>query len=203
VGRMSDEKERFVPTPEELEEGALQRRRRKSADRGDEAVEEKPRPKFSLLRGRGVGRRRKYVKVDDVEASTRSAEATEAASAATEAPPATTQPTTGPQPVQGVQPQEAAQRVKSITVPARKPKAPRPKYEPYSKEAQFFQKATDKGHQMGDLVAAPNSTNLEAFCNRCEMRGELVVVREENYSNVTNHHFRGQAINRSCTSQHE
>lgn len=198
MGSVSDENERIVPTPEELEQGVLERRRRRSDGDGDRVSEVKPRRRLSLFRGRGVGRRRKYVTVDR---ATNSTGVTKEADGPTQPVVEPVEETKAPAPTSET---AGGMRVRSVSVPTRRSKAPaKDKYEPYSKEAQFYRKAIDRGHQMGKLVPVSNTTNLEAVCVRCGMRGELVVVFEENWSNVTNHHFRGPAINRTCNGPTE
>lgn len=222
MGSMKEPTERLVPTPEELERGSLERRENRAGGREETRSEEERGWRRLFSRGRGVGRRRKYVKVARTSRTTSVVEeppppgasrlpepAEKSGSAATaqkteSLPDPTPHADTLPaKPAADPVPEVSARRVKSVTVPSRRPSAPpkpkpKPKYKPYSKEAQFFEKATSKGHDMGPLVKVPYSTNFEATCQRCQMKGELVVEIEDNYANVTNHIYRGHAINRSC-----
>ena len=193
MGSVKEKDERIVPTPEELEQGLFERRRRRADSEPDGARETKPRRGLTLFRGRGVGRRRKYVKVDRLRGSSDDRGEVED-STQTQVPPAPESRL-----IESDAERSTEMRVRSVSLPTRRRKAPEPeKYQPYSKEAQFYEKATAKGHQMGALDRIPNSTNFEAVCERCGMRGELVVEFEENWSNLANHHFRGPAINRTC-----
>ena len=179
---MSD-RDRYVPTPEELEEGKLKKRKR-DGDQDGEA--EEPKRLLNFLRRRtGVGKRRKYEEAESkkVDPKARSSASEDAGSETTEASPVA---------------EPAGNRVRSVRVRRRETKTVTPLYPPNSPQAVFHQKATSKGHKMGQLGRVANSPNWTAVCEACGMDGELVVQYDENYANQTYELPRGGVIERTC-----
>ena len=179
---MSD-RDRYVPTPEELEEGKLKKLKR---DEGQDGEAEEPKRLLNFLRRRtGVGKRRKYEEAEskkvDPKAPARALD--DADLEATEASPLG---------------KPAGNRVRSVRVRRRETKTVTPLYPPNSPQAVFHQKATSKGHKMGQLKRVPNSPNWIAACEACGLDGELVIQHDENYVNQTYELPRGAVIERTC-----
>lgn len=193
MGELSEGSDRWVPTPEELEEGVKARRRR---DRGasEESVEKPKQKRFSLLRKLGVGRSRRYVEVEPSRATPKSRESVEGDRAAET--PSQERGTTRNDPLT---PESEGRRVESVRLPKRTKKPAKPKYAKYSKEARFYTAAERNGHQMGELEPVPHSSNYYSRCTNCGLEGELVIQHEENYANQTYELPRGPAIERRCT----
>ena len=207
---MKDKDERLIPTPEEIEAGELTRRRA-AKDAKEFVVEKTEKRGFSLSRGRNVGRRRKYVKVKRRSGSQADGERVDSATSAPDEQESAVENRPSSPSVAEKEPQEEpardghrqppasdGSRVESVVLPPRRPRPAGPTYGAYSKEAQFMIKAAAQGHRMGGLVQIPNSDSFEAQCLNCGANGEIVVEYEENFANVSNHHFRGRAINRRC-----
>jgi hypothetical protein len=182
------DRDRYIPTPEELEEGLLRRGERKQQKDGI-AEEKPPRRRTSLLRRRkGVGKRRIY---EESESRTKSLEpSAEPSKSANQ-----TAKTVGP-------PDSGSTRVESVRIRTRhaRPKKSEIPYAPDSPQAMFHGKAMAKGHVMSALEHIPHSTNFSAACMVCGMTGELVIQQEENYANQTYEFARGPAVERTCPS---
>lgn len=198
---MAHEKDRWIPTPEELEEG---KRKRRQLDREveDSTTQEKETKGFSLLRRLGVGRKRKYVKVDQQRSAPKTAQQKQTQPSDREGEGEIVEPLR-PQVDRETEdrPSPKARRVESVSIPKRRKAAPEPKYPPYSREARFLAKATAKGHRMGELIPIPHTTNHSSTCSNCGFEGELVIQHEDRWADQTYELFRGPAIERRCPEQ--
>jgi hypothetical protein len=182
---MSD-RDRYVPTPEELEEGKLKKRKRDEGRKEGEP-EDAGRIRTFLHRRIGVGRRRRYEEVESKPVPPRTRSTNPQAG-----DPQAREESVGSEP-QGT-------RVRSVRVRRRETEKVAPLYAPNSPQAMFHDKVTAKGHRMSKLERVSNSPNWTARCETCGMEGDLVIQYEDNFANQTYEIARGTAIERTCPS---
>ena len=179
-----NDRDRLIPTPEELEEGSLKRGEPRSRS-GEAKGEQSKRRRTLFQRRKGVGKRRIYVEPEEMGDLRK---------------PSTDEPhKQGEAAVNSPRKDQAAgTRVESVRVRRREVKIVTPAYAPNSPQAMFYEKAAANGHNMGELETVPHTTNWSASCLICGCDGELVIQYEDNYANQTYEFFRGQAIERRC-----
>lgn len=202
--------ERYIPTPEELEQGVRARKRRES-DR-EVAPESRIPLRAKLFRRGKVGWNRKYV---EPSAPVAGAVEFSSASAIPPAPPsAQVLPDHLPDPesepavdfpnetenLGSTEPEVQTIRSLKFRQPKTKayPAPATPQFDPYSPEGRFHASASAKGHAMGGLSRVVGSDNLAAKCGRCGMHGEIMVETEVG-GGPSWEHFGGSAIENRCT----